>query len=164
MIARDGTTKYPINLDLDMLRGREKLYDFREDEDAKAYELRQKGTIVFNNQVCLLLQYKGAQFNLGIYDQGVWAGNRPQLSLWAKNGCLALGTWNAQSGTNLSEEQYKDIILVLDTYLEGKMRCSKCGDWIPLPTGYVRMYFAGAYCEKCWEGGMKQQEARETYE
>jgi len=48
-------------------------------------------------------------------------------------------------------------------FCEGYIPCSKCGKIISTAEIAGR-YFAGVYCRDCWEGGVKQMEARETYD
>lgn len=49
--------------------------------------------------------------------------------------------------------------------LNGIIHCSDCGK--PMDRnevkGYKRHYFAGAYCQTCWDSKWKAIEARETY-
>lgn len=52
---------------------------------------------------------------------------------------------------------------IIDAYTEGEIPCSKCDAIIKRSEIAGKMY-AGVYCKECWEGGMKQKEARENYD
>jgi hypothetical protein len=56
------------------------------------------------------------------------------------------------------------IRMTLDDFEKGIIVCSKCRDKMDYNENKSHRYFAGTYCTKCWEGGMKQIEAKETYD
>ena len=51
----------------------------------------------------------------------------------------------------------------MSNYDKGIIVCSKCKETMDLKENKSHRYFAGIYCLKCWEGGMKQIEAKENY-
>lgn len=48
-------------------------------------------------------------------------------------------------------------------YDTGIISCSKCGKEMELQLHTQNRFYAGIYCNDCWEGGVRQQEARENY-
>lgn len=63
----------------------------------------------------------------------------------------------------LSNENYKILSEKSIMWMNGKMNCSKCKCEIDYKENSRHRYFAGIYCQSCWDGGMKQIEAQETY-
>jgi DNA replicative helicase MCM subunit Mcm2 (Cdc46/Mcm family) len=56
------------------------------------------------------------------------------------------------------------ISAVCDMWIDGKMYCSDCGEVIEVAGSHRKMYFAGRFCENCWERKWKAIEARENYD
>jgi len=56
-----------------------------------------------------------------------------------------------------------EIACAIKKYERGIIQCSKCRQDMDFKENRSHRYFAGIYCLKCWEGGMKQIEAKENY-
>jgi hypothetical protein len=61
------------------------------------------------------------------------------------------------------KKQIKELYEICDKWTHGEVKCSKCGEFIKYQDNRSHRYFAGIYCLHCWEGGMKQKEANESY-
>lgn len=59
-------------------------------------------------------------------------------------------------------EMIDDILKTCRKYSEDKFKCSKCTEWFEKP--WAGSFYAGRYCTECWEGGVKQEEAKENYD
>jgi hypothetical protein len=96
---------------------------------------------------------------------------KPSASIivWTHGGQMHaghVGEWALELGTTPAAiaqrtATFREIVKTAERYGKGEYRCSKCQEWFAFP--YAGSYFAGRYCTECWEGGIKQQEARETY-
>jgi len=62
----------------------------------------------------------------------------------------------------LSDVNYKTLCKFSEQYSRGITPCSRCGKSLKKEEIAGR-YFAGVYCTECWEGEMKEIEAKETY-
>ena len=52
---------------------------------------------------------------------------------------------------------------LMSDYDKGFINCSECKKQIKLAECESNRFYAGIYCNDCWEGGVRQQEARENY-
>lgn len=58
---------------------------------------------------------------------------------------------------------HKEMVEACYDYMAGKIRCSKC-EAKTLRHEIAGTFYAGQYCSTCWEGGVKQQAAKENYD
>lgn len=64
----------------------------------------------------------------------------------------------------IPKEKLETIVKNLLDYSNGYIRCTRCKKQIK-QSEIAGQYFAGKYCDDCWNnGGVKEQEARETYD
>lgn len=63
----------------------------------------------------------------------------------------------------LSIDNYKKLCGVTENYVRGIIKCSGCGKEIKT-TDVAGQYFAGRYCNNCWNNKYKAIEAAENYE
>lgn len=107
-----------------------------------------------------------------MFGEGVDIGKTYTLNLWNVSGGTSL------FGTAFTVKEYQDSIpnevvkavyQVMEEYEKGIVSCSDCGEKVQKSN---RQYFAGMYCEGCWEGtkgekqgrgGWREVEANETY-
>ena len=83
--------------------------------------------------------------------------------IWNSNGFTALGRYDIDCNAPPTREFIEWIYCILDNYSHNILHCSDCGK--PLPDGkYAGRYFAGVYCEDCWEEKWRAIEAAEDYE
>lgn len=62
----------------------------------------------------------------------------------------------------LTKDNYKLICNSTERFVKGFINCSDCGNEIKQIEKGGR-YFAGTYCQECWDRKWKEIEARETY-
>jgi hypothetical protein len=100
-------------------------------------------------------------------------GNAYTLRLWNFEGVEALfeKTFACECGSPLPADVSREAAEALRLYGGGIRTCSDCGSRTNANSG--RHYFAGIYCQACWEGsagqhkgrgGWKKVEANETYD
>ena len=91
--------------------------------------------------------------------------NKFRVCLWYENGMSSLysddfpATKTLEENLNIAAERLVD-------YLNGYVHCSDCGAKFPASEveGYHRSYFAGKYCQHCWDTKWAAIEAQETYD
>ena len=95
--------------------------------------------------------------------------NSWSVDLWDESGQVALTTMNfpvSDYKTDcLTNAQVDELMKHAHKHLVGIVRCTGCGDEVHTHSkkNYGGRYFAGTYCTKCWEGGVKQKAAAENY-
>jgi hypothetical protein len=57
---------------------------------------------------------------------------------------------------------FKHAVHIMDRFSKGLVVCSKCGDEHKFVEIKNNRFYSGVYCQKCWDGGVKQQEAKEN--
>jgi hypothetical protein len=84
------------------------------------------------------------------------------LMLWGKH--QALGKWflNEEDITN-NWQVIREALKATEEFSLGVIPCSECSTKIKTHEVAGR-WFAGVYCKECWEGGIKQQEAKQNYD
>ena len=89
-----------------------------------------------------------------------------EINLWDHSGSITLITLNqkleSKFSDTISEENYKQLKIVSEDFVRGKINCSDCGTKINI-SEIGGSYFAGRYCKDCWERKWKAIEAKETY-
>jgi hypothetical protein len=90
-----------------------------------------------------------------------------ELTFWDISGNISLYniTFPVVDETKdiIPNDAFERIIEILKDYSKSFIRCTKCSKRIPV-SEIAGSYFAGRYCDHCWnEGGMKEKEAKETY-
>ena len=90
-----------------------------------------------------------------------------EINLWDDTGSLAIGQIkqdmiNAETDV-LSNENYAKMDKMTKDFHRGTVRCSGCGKDTNSKNN-PRRFYAGIYCESCWEGKYKAMEAKENYD
>lgn len=88
----------------------------------------------------------------------------------------SLHVWNSTGNTqialvsfpdNLSEKERRGlvngVVKRMEEFSVGYIHCSDCGEKIKYHDETGGRYFAGIYCQKCWDGKWKAIEAKENY-
>ncbi len=91
------------------------------------------------------------------------------LSIWNSAGSTSIYTsnsWIQDYDKPIDREIYKKAKQYMEDYSQGIFRCSRCEVQIK---NKRNRYFAGIYCDKCWNDdskgmSLKEQERRETYD
>lgn len=81
-------------------------------------------------------------------------------------GCL----WADDGGTILVNDKFKTVEDfkkeeqdAIANFENGILKCSSCGKFARYEDARKNRYFAGLYCDNCWETTYKAIEASETY-
>lgn len=98
-----------------------------------------------------------------LYSVGVHKNNNSTYNfhLWDDSGASSLLSFTTKNNL-LSKEEIDKIEKVMCNYREGIINCSDCGKEI-YKHEIAGRYFAGQYCQRCWDTKWKAIEAKETY-
>lgn len=104
----------------------------------------------------------GHMFAISVYS----AGDQWTISVWDHTGGTSVCSLSQEIVDKetdvLSSENYNKLSEETKAFSQGKIRCSDCKQHIN-QADIAGSYFAGRYCEDCWEGKWKAIEAKETY-
>jgi hypothetical protein len=78
----------------------------------------------------------------------------------------SINLWDIHDFSVANEERKKSISRIgqkIAKYDRGLISCSKCGKEIELQLHSRNRFYAGIYCNSCWENGVRQQESKENY-
>lgn len=115
--------------------------------------------LVRGNQRFAFLAYRNHSYKDGKYKKQ----KSGSFSLWDDNS-RKVGEYHIDDFSSIpSAEFVKWVDEITKLYCDGTIHCSKCGKPIR-KEAIAGRFFSGVYCSECWEGGIKQQEARETYD
>ena len=101
----------------------------------------------------------GEEFAFGIYK----TREKFELSIWDKTGTTAIFSDNIPENIDKRVEFLKQVEEYLRDYSEGFKRCSDCGKLVEYNLVKNNRYFAGVYCDDCWNRKWKAIEAKENY-
>lgn len=104
----------------------------------------------------------GEMFTFSVYVSGdTWS-----ISVWDHTGGTSVCELSQpivdKETDTLSQENYNKLSEETKAYTRGMTKCSGCKEEIK-QDDIAGRYFAGTYCEGCWEGKWKAIEAEETY-
>jgi len=89
------------------------------------------------------------------------------LHIWDYKGITSITNFTVPLINKETDVFTKEVYYKLDQkareFLTGKIDCSKCHTQLN-KNEVAGTFFAGSYCVKCWEGGMKREAALENYD
>ena len=95
----------------------------------------------------------------------VFESNAWEIMIWNSAGdpqVYKTGYFIADPDQPIPEPILEGILKALYNYIQGIIKCHGCGKEISF--GQIAgAYFAGRYCEKCWESKFRKLEAKESY-
>lgn len=101
-----------------------------------------------------------AKYVTHIYKDKDWNGNEYiEGYLWADDG----GTMLVNGRFKTIEDFKKAEQDAIANFENGMLKCSGCGKLVRYEDARKNRYFAGLYCNHCWETKYKAIEASETY-
>lgn len=95
--------------------------------------------------------------------------NTVRVSFWDQIGTVSLGGFSfvvidlSKSINDLAVDSWRNMLKRMDQYTQGIIHCSDCEKEISL-LPHRQAYFAGRYCDDCWNSKWKAIEAAESYE
>lgn len=135
------------------------------DDSAKALENKLKKIINYKwaNRHMLWGNIFGDEFSFQIY----LFNDRWEISIWDYKGNTTIGHITQKvidkEKDILSDENHSLLKKMTENYSRNIIQCTECKKEINRNTEVGGRYFAGVYCQKCWDDKYKAIEARETY-
>ena len=159
---------YPKNVFREMQRYQVSWMEAKEMlEEAKALRNKFMGRDLGNDEVYLVRDNQ--RFAFGIYrSYTLTAKGTKHLNTGEFHLCdyfsQSLGGFRIENvHMPPTDEQISWIESATEEYCNGLIHCSKCGKKVK-QSEIAGRYFAGIYCQECWEGGVREIEARENYD
>jgi hypothetical protein len=119
-------------------------------------EVIESATVFDNYSSIHVSDLFGQHYGISIYANGK---NTPSIHVWNHSGQDSVCTVYTKT---LDEESIRTIAKAMEHYSCGEVQCAECGEWIKRHEAGGR-YFAGLYCQHCWDTKWKEIEAKETY-
>lgn len=136
----------------------------------KFQELKKLSGYGFDNTHLLFSNVYGHLFAINIHFQDIsriHTSPKWEFCIWDATGNTSIGTiWQPvenKETDRLSDENYKELRRLTENFTKGIVKCSACGKEIN-KVDIAGRYFAGIYCQHCWDTKYKAIEAKETYE
>jgi hypothetical protein len=136
----------------------------------KFKELKKLSGYSFDNPHLLYSNIYGNLFSIHIHFADVNRVNKSQkweISIWDEKGSTSIGTIfqpvENKETDKLLDNNYKELSRLTENFSKEIMQCSNCGKEIK-KSEIAGRYFAGIYCQHCWDTKYKAIEAQETYD
>lgn len=84
------------------------------------------------------------------------------VTIWDERGHIALGTYE-MTENGFADGEDRRMAKVMNNWTRGFMPCCGCGKEINYQEKKSQHYFAGVYCDECWESKYRELEANESY-
>ena len=97
----------------------------------------------------------GEEFTFALYGK--------TINLWNSSGGTSLGFATLSDNLSVRKEQLQNIIKKLEKFSNGIIECGLCGKDMNYQENLSHRYFAGLYCQTCWNDEMKEIESKENY-
>lgn len=85
-------------------------------------------------------------------------------SIWTMNELTIVRLVDLPKDRSEVNEFITKILYAMDRWAEGYIKCSSCGTLHEYKVIKSNRYFAGTYCQTCWEREFKAIEAKENYD
>lgn len=86
-----------------------------------------------------------------------------ELAVWDTYGSIALTSGAVPEDSKERRDFIKKVLDISKEYTQGKIHCSDCGNVVNYHDVKRNRYFAGIYCDDCWNRKWKAIEAYENY-
>jgi len=86
-----------------------------------------------------------------------------ELAVWDAYGSTAIISGTIPENSKERQNFIKKVVSFTEEYSVGKIHCSDCGQLVNYPDVEKNRYFAGIYCDDCWNRKWKDIEAKENY-
>lgn len=83
--------------------------------------------------------------------------SKTSINVWDYTRDTAVGVYG------LTREELNRMNEECHKFTQGMKKCSSCHEWISIEENKTHRYFAGLYCQICWDNKYKAIEAKETY-
>ncbi len=143
------------------LRGN--ISEFIEDLEKIRKELKSVSKYQFDNDFCRFSNIFGTEFKFHInerYYQEIPSGDF-NLNIWDYTGRIIVFCRTIPKENR--DFFIKSLLEICEKWSNGEMQCCGCRKWISYSENESHHYFAGIYCDECWENKYRAIEAKENY-
>ena len=107
----------------------------------------------------------GTEFSFGLYGHTHLITKQTwyDLSVWDSRGSTSIISGIIPEDSSEREAFVKKVLDTSEHFTAGKIHCSDCGKLVNYHEVNGNRYFAGIYCNECWERKWKAIEAKENY-
>jgi hypothetical protein len=147
------------------------LKEFRKELEECRILLKKISGFMWDSNISRFSNIYGTEFKFMLFENG---GYNHQKKEFEGNGTFEISVWDIKGQTSIynhiiiPEEKrsdfIQDMLQITERWTKGEVRCSDCKDWMSYEDNKKHHYFAGIYCDKCWDGKWKAIEAKENYE
>jgi hypothetical protein len=145
---------------MDKLKG--DIPEFIKEIDDARKQLKQISGYLYDNDICRFSDIFGKEFAFSLYGDTYMENKIFSMSVWDYTGTTLI------FHDKIPAENRKEFIGALlhdcEEFSKGRKKCSDCGKWINYRECEINRYFAGVYCNDCWNGKWKSIESKENYE
>ena len=106
------------------------------------------------------IMYKDTLFTFSVY---IDRDNFVDVAFWDITSTKSVFNLTSKELT-IIEKQVNEIQKHLENYCNGIIECSECHKELQLGKDIAGSYYAGVYCNHCWETKWKGIEARDNYD
>ncbi len=85
------------------------------------------------------------------------------LSVWDAYGSTSIISGIVPENSKERQAFIEKVIAFSEEFTKGKIHCSDCGKIVNYNDVRGNRYFAGIYCDDCWNSKWKEIEAKENY-
>ena len=146
------------------------LQKFQKELEDIRIQLKKISEYAYDNNIARFSNIYGTEFSFLISEKSKWDNkNRKFIKL----GIFELFIWDYIGSTSIfhsiipqenRNEFIREILNICEEWSKGKKKCSDCGKWISYLENQNHRYFAGIYCDDCWNRKWKAIEKAESYE
>lgn len=86
-----------------------------------------------------------------------------EISIWDSRGNTSIISFVISTSLDERKEQLVKLMRLCSEFAAGQVHCHDCGKLAKYEDIKRNRYFAGIYCDECWERKWKEIEAKETY-
>jgi hypothetical protein len=139
------------------------LNEFRKEIEETRKALQQVSGRFFYNNTGRFSNIFGTEMKFSIYPTMTPThGERYDLTIYDYRGDMLIWQEIITPDTDRNN-LINRLMKVTEEWTRGNITCSNCGNLVPYYENMNHRYYAGIYCNECWESKFKAIEAAETY-
>jgi hypothetical protein len=130
------------------------LKEFSEDIESVRKQLQHISGYFYDNNIARFSNIFGTEFKFLLYGK--------HLSVYDQTGGVSI--YDGLIPEEDRDNFINNFLDICERWSKGDKRCDDCHTWINYQENKSHSYFAGTYCEDCWNRKWKAIEAAESYD